>query len=344
MASSAKKVIAPATALVVAGGARLGQGRHGAVYDVCAEDNDTLCAKMSSVNPTKIVLYTVDGETTLKTPEHIGAFVTYLHSQHATIAKIFMPVQSFFNKSLQRKLDDELESNRIVAKLLGTQVGKYTTLAPLSGFNDIPVLGARIEGKDVLYVVFGSKCNPKYEIKNLDFVKDILECVVELQTRDYMHNDIKLDNIVLCDNRYKLVDWGAGTPMDFDRKRHGAIHMISPMRYYCWGYPPALCHTILKTRTQMMEPALSRSDMFKEQYERLVEEFQDVVYTGPPREKMFNVYKYSFDVFNLGMTLMHAVFHSKLSYATYKPVIEALTSLTKPLDAKSALDFVRFRH
>jgi len=41
------------------------------------------------------------------------------------------------------------------------------------------------------------------------------------------------------------------------------------------------------------------------------------------------------------MTILYAVIHFKLDYQKYKPLIEALTSLKDPLNAKEGLAFAK---
>ena len=49
-----------------------------------------------------------------------------------------------------------------------------------------------------------------------------------------MHNDIKLDNIVYCDGKYKLIDWGASNELSVHKR--GSLLGTNPIRLYILDY------------------------------------------------------------------------------------------------------------
>ena len=63
------------------------------------------------------------------------------------------------------------------------------------------------------FFIFQEKChktldNIKFTQKEFNkFIKDIYESLLILQKSNFIHNDIKADNVIYCDNKYKLIDW-----------------------------------------------------------------------------------------------------------------------------------------
>ena len=80
-----------------------------------------------------------------------------------------------------------------------------------------------------------------------------------------------------------------------------------------------------------------KSPHFQENVARINRELYEVLRTTTDRATLFERYKESFDVFMTGMTALHSVILLNLDYAKYKDVIERLTSLRNPLNAKEAL-------
>jgi serine/threonine protein kinase len=63
------------------------------------------------------------------------------------------------------------------------------------------------------------------------FVIDILSTLVELQGIEIAHGDIKLDNIMKCDDKYQLIDWEYNRPLKLDELRGKSFLGMSPMYF-----------------------------------------------------------------------------------------------------------------
>jgi serine/threonine protein kinase len=63
------------------------------------------------------------------------------------------------------------------------------------------------------------------------FVFDILSTLVELQGIEIAHGDIKLDNIMKCDDKYQLIDWEYNRPLKLDELRGKSFLGMSPMYF-----------------------------------------------------------------------------------------------------------------
>jgi len=327
-------------------GKLLGEGAHGKTYDAsCRVYGESFCKTLESHkdNIQKVTLYTNHRKLVLTSASDIEFFTDYARTLVGNIAKIF---KYKTHAALQKALDEEIASNRVITELYGDHAPEYTTIAPVSGYihhdTKYDIYGAivDIKGQPSIYVVFGSKCENVYRIRPSDMMKNLLSSLIVLNRQNYLHNDIKLDNIVLCEDRYKLIDWGAATPMDITNKTHGSLLTTSPLRWYCYGYTDIIARNVIPMKTYFYKPDITKSALFKEQLERINAEFATLLTFESNRRILFETHKNTFDVFMLGMTLLHAVIERKLPYDTYRPIIASFTSLLEPLTARRALNLL----
>jgi hypothetical protein len=321
------------------GGAKLGEGAQAIAYDVYSESDESLYS-LTKDKTNKIELFFPDGKTeTLSSPEEIEKFLESLKSLTNSIAKVLKPKGFFSFENINKNFIEELDINRTIINLYGLKnAKKYLTLA-----------GIEIHGKSVsaaiftgegskVYAIFNNKCNGNYDMDIKQFATDILESLSHLPSN---HNDIKLDNIVRCSDRYKLIDWGKNAP------RHKLIRASStttnPIKFYLMYK----LSTVAKMIFTKMKPSgvhwfnfneTTKTDEFKEIYNKIMAEFQEEIKTNS-RSNIMKKFTDTFDVFAFGMTVLYAVIHFKLDFQKYKPLIEALTSLKDPLNAKQGLAF-----
>jgi hypothetical protein len=87
----------------------------------------------------------------------------------------------------------------------------------------------------------------------------------------------------------------------------------------------------MNVRARFVDKTYEQSHMYQEQYNRITKEFKTVINKNSDRKKLMKIYKYSFDIFMLGMTFLYKVYEFKLDYEKYKPLIEAMSSLVDPI-------------
>lgn len=315
------------------GGALLGEGAQGKTYDMgCDTEGDSMCTMLETNNVSEIRLELEDGKfVILNTPEDINEFVDFLHTVTGKIAKVFKPVGLFSMKTLQNKLDEEIEFNKSVNKLYGRTAKRYVTSDPIKGFRKLSIVGAivTVNGQRLLFVVFGTKCTNVYDIDLDKFIVDILSSLVKLENAGYLHNDIKLDNIVRCSERYKLIDWGK---MGTDKERGNSM-FTSPVKWYINGYSQIVSRNAIRLSKRK---DVINNPLFKQNNSRVVDEFNQVVHDHT-RDEIRELFKNTHDVFMFGNTVLEAVMLHNFNYEKYKPIIDALTSLKEPLNATQAL-------
>jgi len=299
------------------GGAKIGEGMHGIVYDLCNKGIQSFCKIIENSDISKITLYTVDGTKQIESSE----LFKITQQKGKLLAKIFKQKPFFSMSSAKIEFLQEIESNTKVSKILNNDL--------LTFFPD--QLGVHIEGSDEMFVLFGIKCNNNFKVSNIKkFGKDILETLVVLN-KEYLHNDVKEDNIVKCGNDYKLIDWGAVTSIDNPKSR--TPKTTSPMKVYLeWG----MAFVTKYIFTKDIHSSIKKTPEFKEQYLRIMNEFNYEVstyYKEDLKKKFYGTH----DVFQLGITMLVLVITENLDYQKSKSLIEKLTSLKEPLTAKEAI-------
>ena len=320
------------------GGAFLGEGVQGKTYDMgCDTEGESMCTMLEKNNVSEIRLELDNGEfVSLKTKEDIDEFIQFLHTVTGKIAKMFKPAKLFSMKTLQSKVDEEVDFNKTINKLYGRTAKRYLTSDPVKGFRKLSIVGAvvTVNGTPLLFVVFGTKCTNVYDMDMSHFITDILLSLVKLQAVGYSHNDIKLDNIVRCSDRYKLIDWGKLSNTD---KEFGTTIFTSPIKWYLLGYSKILSKNIYRLSKHKV---VRDHPLFKANNKRIAEEFNEVVKTHT-RDELKEKFKDTYDTFMFGNTILQAAIIYNLDYEKYRPLVESMTSLENPLNAEMALKLAK---
>ena len=303
-----------------------------------------MCSYMIEAPIKRIMLYCADGQNkVIRDKQIIGLFKDYVYNKENSIAKIFSGASIFATKSTLADFEEEITTNRKIIDLFSSK-SEYLTLGPLKGFRDLDLVGVYVEFESgaKIYASVGVKCGPlDQQPINLDkLIQNILETIQILQTASFQHNDIKLDNILFCDDRYKLLDWGQSQHATMHGMKMGTLLATSPIRWYINGYSELVSNSIITFKTRRKHYDLYKSPIFKVTNDRISAEFHKVLESEKDTEKLHYKYMYSFDVFMLGMTILHAVFKYKLDYAKYAAIIDKFTSLTDPL--RNAFDAEKF--
>jgi serine/threonine protein kinase len=334
------------------GGRLLGEGITGKTYNTgcTVAGGNSFCREVEGHerNIKKIILFTPDtAPVYLTNKDDIHSFVQYIHSLKQKITKVLKPPHKSIKKSIKTIFHDELDANRKIIKLYGSKADSYLTIAPIV-YTNIHVIGAQVlfSSKAPLFVIFGTKCNNRFKLnteqKLKDWTKDILESVEILQQKEFMHNDIKPDNSVLCDTKYKLIDWGFACPMDYHTfiKTDGDDMFISPIRWYISGIPKDIAVNKLKSKTERKNKKLFDSQLWKEFMNVFEDELKYAFDLGLSHQQLFTKYKKSLDVVMIGLTIVEAVHDHNLSWTYWKPIVERFVSHKNPCTAKKAIEFL----
>ena len=315
----------------------LGKGAAGNVYNA---RSDTLYKTVQQDQIVSIQIYTSKQSEipTLNDAASIRAFFAFLQKQPDIIVKTF---KTTYFSSIKGNFYEELEENRRVIDKYERHAKKYLTISPITGFRSLKMMGAALKLRNgtETYMLFGYRCENNYDVKFDKLLVDILESLVQIQKTQYLHNDIKLNNIVLCGSRYKLIDWGKASGYGYLR---GANFIgTNPIKWYLMGFPPKMCISLMLIRMRINHPSLYHLPLFTNVYDTINTEFKMIISKPFSYENLLKTYEPCFDVFMVGMMLLVAIHTHSLDEMHYLPIVLALVSLTRPLTATKALELVK---
>jgi len=319
------------------GGELLGKGAHGITYNVgCNNTDKTICSILSRLVVTEAILFDENGTPhILSDTTDLHNFEHYLDKSKDKIAKILINHEYLGESIVEKEFHNELNENLKINALYGSYSENYTTIGPVATFKGINIYGAVVRNskKAGTYILFGNKCSKKgtMTVKHLDkYIIDILESIVILQSNNYAHNDIKLDNTVLCGTKYKLIDWGVSGSMD--TVKVGTLLGTSPVKWYIYGLSPLLAESAISYRTHQRYWDFARSQPFTFINNRIIEQFTKLLAETSSKAVLHERFKNSFDVFMLGMAVLHATHMYNLPFSRYEILIRIFVSLRNPVE------------
>lgn len=229
------------------GGKIINRGYKGVVmelYNKNENDNKTLYQELLEQNTKEIKLITINKE--IKVPENKKDFILNLikNNEQKTLAKKFVFKNILFGSS-KKNFNNELEGYKKLIKIFNKDISKYTTIKKGFTYNNQDIYAIIFNNN---YYVFLEKCfktldNIEFDEKLLNkCIKDILEILNILFKNNYIHNDIKPDNIIMCKNRFKLIDWESSNYIKeqantFINTKNGNLVFNHPIKFYRIGVP-----------------------------------------------------------------------------------------------------------
>jgi serine/threonine protein kinase len=186
---------------------------------------------------------------------------------------------------------------------------------------------------------------------------EILESIKILQDKGYQHDDVKLDNTVLCKDRYKLIDWGKLRSINrvTIRTVFGLNH--SPIFLYIYKTKGAVSNIITKLpvvesydlekflithfdRSLLWMRELLSYPLFQKVNNRVKIELKEIISTKPNPKELLEKYKYTSDIYMFGIAIIYALYKFKINPDKFEPIVEKFTSLKQPV--KNAQDAIHF--
>lgn len=311
-------------------GKKYGEGVFGVTYDSACKlkDNETFCNILKHNGVSAIQLHSFESHLDLEKQSEVAAFIRHIHNLDCCVVKYFkkyvVGVDSFAFK-------DELNGMHTIYKIFGKHTEKYTTLTSLKlfGFNFV---GAVITFKDnsQMHVTFSAKCDS--DLENTTFTdesimqlsKDILSTLNIMQRHDFLHCDLKPDNMIYCSktNKYKIIDWGLSKVADPSTYSPGTWDFSSPFSQYLGRSIPAfMCMNIIYYSTLYRMKHWAESSIFKELFHKIQKDFDAILQSNQSKEELFNKYKHKLDVYNFGISLAYLIHKNKLSWRKHKQFV-----------------------
>jgi serine/threonine protein kinase len=218
-------------------GKKLGKGASGTVYTI--KDNKDSILKMMVPNDLKEVILIYKNKTSnldLNEFEIFKSFIESLNDNH---------VCKFFHKKLQqaeKEFENEivgykhaLESNSSNKLKVGNFGVKHKSKILLGFILVYPKTKKHFTIMDKCDIDL-KKCilkkifNDEEEFKKL--VIEILQQLKQIQKLNIAHGDIKLDNIMKCNNQYKLIDWGYMRDLNYEKLKNSTRPFLGSCSLY----------------------------------------------------------------------------------------------------------------
>jgi len=312
------------------------------IYNDNINDNYTLYNELISYSPKKIKLICINEKNIIikNTDKSYNDILNILKNIKDTLVKKFIYV-NFLYGSIKHNYNNELTGYKNLIKIFKNDITKHTTIKYGFKFNDKKIYGIVF---DDYHYLFLEKC-----FENLDEItftqetldkctKNIFETLNILNKNDIIHNDLKPNNIILCKNRFKIIDWESS---NFIKNQHnnifntknGNIIFNHPIKFYMLGVPFFIYLYIFKYYIDNKNQYLKKSKYAKIIIKKLKSSFNLVLdkYNSIKNKKIkfSNSYKYKsfkdidedkyyflklFDYYSFALSIIFIAEKHKLNY------------------------------
>ena len=223
------------------GGREISEGYKGKTFDLYnPDDNVDFYTKFKKDKPVRITLYGLNKK--IRTENEYDNILKKIENKNNFIVKKFKRGNILLGTA-KFNFRREFNSIKKLAEIYKDKLSYYTTLTPIFKYNDNDIYAISY---GYYYFIFQEKCyntvdNIKFTQKEFNkFIEDIYESLLILQKNNFLHNDIKADNILYCDNHYKIIDWDMGymkyMPFKSFSKGSGGNFMFNhPIKFYNLG-------------------------------------------------------------------------------------------------------------
>jgi hypothetical protein len=202
------------------------------------------------------------------------------------------------------------------------------------------------DGKDSRFFTVNPKCtvmtresvvNQFTETQFRKFVMDILSSLVDIQKLNLAHGDVTLSNMMLCKNKYSLIDWETNRVLDYSTLQELQLFGLSPM-YYKIKFGPAWEPAFrIALRTHYFDDTKgydSYHSMTSEYADNMIAYYSEL-FAKYSAEEAFNIVKYSLDLCAFGMVLYGILMRNRnINKSKHAPFIMGLFRMK---DAATAL-------
>jgi len=319
--------------LFTKGGKIINRGYKGIVMDLYNKDKDdtnSLYNELKTANPDNLKLISID--ETFKIPKNEIENVLKLMKTKAdkTLVKKFVYVSLFFGSN-EKHFKNELDGYKQLISIFGKDISKYTTVKRGFEYNNKDIYGISFNDN---YYIFLEKCYKTLE--NIQFtpktlhkcVKEIIEMLDIMRTHNYIHNDIKPDNIILCKNRFKLIDWESSNfiknqASTFINSKNGNLVFNHPIKFYRIGVPYSFYRYIYDAEmhtydylTDLNSPTVI-TDLVYDSFNQVVDRYNK---KGSSKDKDF--YLKMADYYSFALVVIYMAEKNKIDYP--KKVIDEI--------------------
>jgi len=324
----------------ILGGKVINQGYKGQVIEVYndnSRDKETLYYHLFEDNPKEIILITIDEGKNIKVTkkETIHKILELLKNTKNTLVKKFINTIFIFGLK-KHNFNNELLGYKKLINIFKKDISKHTTIKSGFLYNNRKIYGIIFNNN---YYIFLEKC---YE--TLDYIKftqnelnkctkQIMETLDILNSNDYIHNDIKPNNIILCKNRYKIIDWEASgeikkQPKTIFNTRNGNFAYNHPFKLYNLGVSLFIYNLIYKVELKVYK--YKNKNLLKLKTPKLIQKkindsFNKVIdYNNNIKKTNKDYYMKLYDYYSFALTIIYLAEINNLKYnkILINPILE----------------------
>jgi serine/threonine protein kinase len=172
------------------------------------------------------------------------------------------------------------------------------------------------------------------------FVMEVLETIVKLNEINVAHGDIKLDNIMICDGKYRLIDWEQSRILDYYKLKINLAIGSCPV-YYIIKFESLWepIYTIAIPFIIKVTGCNDRDSKTSSQYIINGTEYYKNIFQSMPTDAAFEKVKHSLDLYSFGLILYGILEHNKnlQYYSKYNKYREFVENIYKYDNPKKAL-------
>jgi len=225
------------------GGKNISEGYKGLTIELRnPEDNIDFYNIFKNNKPKKITLY--GNKTKIRLNDSFDEILELLEDKTNYIVKKFKR-GNIISGNAKFNFNNEMKSIKTLFKIYGDEISNYTAIKPIFNYNNIDIYAISYSNH---FYIFQEKCYKtidKIQFTQDEFnkmINDIYESLLILQKNNFLHNDIKADNIIYCDNKYKIIDWELGYSTtkkikSFFKGSGGNFLFNHPYKFYNLGIP-----------------------------------------------------------------------------------------------------------
>jgi serine/threonine protein kinase len=225
------------------GGKNISEGYKGLTIELRnPEDNIDFYNIFKNNKPKKITLY--GNKTKIRLNDSFDEILELLEDKTNYIVKKFKR-GNIISGNAKFNFNNEMKSIKTLFKIYGDEISNYTAIKPIFNYNNIDIYAISYSNH---FYIFQEKCYKtidKIQFTQDEFnkmINDIYESLLILQKNNFLHNDIKADNIIYCDNKYKIIDWELSYSVNskfksFFKGSGGNFLFNHPYKFYNLGIP-----------------------------------------------------------------------------------------------------------
>jgi serine/threonine protein kinase len=164
----------------------------------------------------------------------------------------------------------------------------------------------------------GSRCTPNQQYSLRKIMKDILENIIKIQNKGYVHCDIKADNIMICGGNATIIDWDLAikhndendykNPTFCTKRYHGSSTHQSPLiTEILYKNCPDKTKARLSEKFKMSAAKFAKMRNIPKDHNLILQKTKDYF-----KENLKNLIKFHIDLYSISHVLYELCRNTKL--------------------------------